>query len=327
LLSFEQVQHGVVVQKLPSSHYFIVRAKLPFSRQRFDIRFSASTPESPRDFKRHPLQYQITTSKDSQNLLTSLDDRRLQKFGYAPIDPAGQLYGIVVLAPSTRRIVPGSCYFLIYIDRSVALSRAIAEAEDVLDSTQEDWQAKAMFNELHGGYRRSSMLFEKRLQMKADLCEGVLGKAASTFTDASKSRIDEAPPSPLSQSPATSPATGSRHRKSSIGSSSVGFESKPSVTVAQLQQNLRAVLESHTKDTAEEVHFDVALRSGEVVHRLRERSDFPGYFEGFYSLVEADIGQTVELFMRFPLAHASDYVPRKLGSWFVCRNESFPDNF
>merc|ERR1712039_484936 len=80
-----------------------------------------------------------------------------------------------------------------------------------------------------------------------------------------------------------------------------------------------------------DIHFDIILygmeRKGECVYRLRERSDFPGFYEGLINFREVDVTTSVRLQFRTPREHAAAYAPRALGTWRVCRNEHLPINF
>merc|ERR1711908_195438 len=82
----------------------------------------------------------------------------------------------------------------------------------------------------------------------------------------------------------------------------------PAGTVKQksgeIISRLRAVLEPWTQDSEGDIHLDVILcgleRKGECVHRLRERCDFPGFFEGLINFRESEATTTVRLQLRTP---------------------------
>lgn len=319
------------MQKLLRGSHFLVRAKLPMSRQRFELRLFASTASHP-NFKRHPLRFSITSSKECQGLLSTLEDPRKRKFGYCQISTAAQHLGIVVIAPSTRRITAGSCYFLVFVDKSAALAAARAEKQqrEKTLAESEGFQAMRRSGKLLTcdaspssglGQPPASRVYTERLQAQA-MPDDVLSKAALAARSRvriSADRIDEDDVSPPGSSYA-------RQRKGAEGGPTAAAFLPPS-SVACLQHNLRAVLEKRTQDTAEDVQIDVSLRGGEVLHRLRERSDFPGYFEGLFSFSELDVEKKVQLFCRFPIVHAAEYAPRKLGEWQVFRDEQLPQNF
>jgi hypothetical protein len=360
----DEVPCGATVQKLPAGNYFLVRAKLPMSRQRFEIRFFASVASSPDEFKKHPLRYLITTGKECQSLLSTLEDPRRKKFGYCQIDATAQQSGIVVISPVTRRLSTGSIYFLVYVDKSVALAYAKAELEKVyhdawLISISEGLEAgpkgrssskrrsieahrstNAPFASNVGG--RNMRLFTHRIQVQ-DIPDESLCKAAQAVQSAVKRSAEEMdivewtpPPSrkgfrksiaaiKVHENPAT--ADPEQRKKDSTKKKDSTSSDGQAATVLNLQSNLRAILEKHTQDACADVTFDVSLRGGEVLYRLRERTDLPGFFEGLFSFNDQDIGQKVELYYRFPWLHAVEYSPRKLGDWCVVRDEPLPQNF
>jgi len=95
----------------------------------------------------------------------------------------------------------------------------------------------------------------------------------------------------------------------------------------EMYQKLRGVLEPQTQNSQGDIHLDVAIHNGENMQRLRERHDFPGFFEGLVSFSDADAGTAVMLLLRFPGIHAAEYSRRIIGEWNVCRLEHFPLNF
>lgn len=110
----EEVPRAVQVLKLQD--IFIVRAKLPFARSRYELRFYVSSVREPSVLEKHTLKYWITTTETCQTLLSSFEDPLLQKFGLCQTPRVAQLDGASVIAPSTHRIVSGLCYFLVHID-------------------------------------------------------------------------------------------------------------------------------------------------------------------------------------------------------------------
>lgn len=359
----EEVDYGAIVQKLPEGNHFLVRAKLPMSRQRFEIRLFTTSVESPDDFKRHPLRYTITTGNNCKSLLSTLEDPRKRKFGYCPLDPSGQINGIVVIAPVTRRIATGDCYFLVYVDKAVALAAARAEVDkayrkvrhgnDDADSSvpgrsRSKKRPSKIFTalEMRSSHQmRKTRLFTDSLEVQ-ECPEDTLCKAAAAAHSAVKISADAIDEGEMT--PELSPKDKYKSRQSIRGGprSSATDESKKSAaqkaqksdspsrtagqatTVSRLHFNLRALLEGSTQDATTEIALDLSLRGGEVLYRMKERSDFPGLYEALVTFSEAkDLEQTVQLSYRFPIIHAYEYAPRKLGEWFVSKDEQLPLNF
>jgi hypothetical protein len=353
----ELVLGGALIQKLPcEGNYFLLRAKLPMRRQRFEIRLwtSTSSMTRPADFKKHPLSFFITTSSQCQALLSTLEDPRKKKFGYCLLDPTGQLHGIVVIAPIMRRIAAGTCYFLVYVNKSIALAHAEEEREkaymdkqgsqmtvfekDARESSSSGLQGslsdQGLLVSVDTSQPGSTRLYTDRLEVHTIPTSGLsrAAKAALSMMRLSADTIEGDNLTPVgtpsdgrrSKSPNRLCSKSSRSKKASIETS---LGQRPAATVGRLQANLHAVLEKHTQDTAAEVQLDVSLRGGEIIHRLKERTDFPGFFEGLFSFSEHDVEQTVQLYYRFPMAHSFEYAPRKLGDWFVVKDEHLPPNF
>lgn len=112
----EEVPRATHVMKLQD--HFIVRLKFPFARSRYELRIALSTSDAPARLKSHSLKYFITTSDTCQTLLSSFDDSLMPKFGLCIGSRMAQLDGVVILSPSTYRIVNGWCYFLVYLHPS-----------------------------------------------------------------------------------------------------------------------------------------------------------------------------------------------------------------
>merc|ERR1712167_187732 len=77
-----------------------------------------------------------------------------------------------------------------------------------------------------------------------------------------------------------------------------GSSTPPSGTpldkVSEAQHSVREHLEPRTQDSCSgEVHLDVVMHDGRCVQRLREREDFPGFFEGLFNFAEEDVGTLV----------------------------------
>jgi len=262
----EEVMHATQIQKFPNHHFF-VRVKLPMARRRYELRFLVSGHgDPPGALRRHPLKYMISTSQTCQTLLSSLEDPLLSRFGYAKISLLAQSHGIIILSPLTWRVAVGHCYFLVYVDTSVALPSARADAE------------------------------------AADLpCEDAVDDVGTTLFS---QRL-------LSDKESCSPRSSHFH----------------GTDVFELHRKCRDALEPHTQNCGGEVHLDVSIHNGEYMHRLRERLDFPGFFEGLVSLSDADATTAVKLLIRYPRVHAAEYSRRTIGEWCVCRAEYFPINF
>lgn len=331
----EEVPNGTLVQKFPQNH-FVVRLKLPIARMRFEVRIFTSTTGSPKEHVKHPLKYVITTGKECQSLLPSLDDPRKKKYGFVQLDPSAHLHGIVVIAPMTRRLSTGKVYFLVYVDRSQALAGAEADLEKVqkrLNEGKELSQAKPLME-------RNKRLYNERLQLQelseSDLlCDAAKNHRSTVRTSADKLDLDDRAESPPLKSDAGSPMSPAspkqRRGSGGTGRSKTGLSTASAATggssVGAIQKNLCALLEKTTQDTTAAVQLDVALRGGDVIYQLRQRCDFPDLYEGIFSFGEQDVEATVELHYRFPLTHAYEFAPRKLGEWMVVKDEVLPPNF
>jgi len=290
----EDVPHAAQAQRLPGDHFFIT-AKMPMARTRYELRLAVSKKDTPEELHSVPWKYMITTGDQCQMLLTSLEDPLRRKFGLAPVTLAAQLYGVVVLAPLTRRIMVGQCYFLVYVDQAVALS-AVQAGVDAAEATASK-EGRRAFSE-RAAACRSSMEVTPRRAPSSRLFSSRLVPPEAT-SDVSR---------------------GPGRRKMNGGG--VSLEQ----AVGELYKRLHSTLAPHTQDTARQVHLDVALRGGDCVFPLQERLDFPNLYEGLVNFGEADALLPVSLFLRVPL-HATEYAPRRLAEWLVCRVEHFPINF
>lgn len=283
----EEVLNAVQVQKLPGS-YFIVRIKLPMAHSRYELRLYASSWRSPHELVRTSLVYQITTADQCQTLLSSLEDPLSRKFGLASVFANAQLHGVLVLAPMTRRIVIGRSYFLVHVDRALAVA---TEQESIS-------RAQSPRVEEGGGPGARGLrtrFFEERLGL------GLPGV--------------EAP-----RRPAPVVVAAPKHAPVAKGRGT-------GVPVKQLHGCLRSALERHTQDTTGDVHLDVVLRGTECIARLRERDDAPGFFEGFVNFSIADVSAPVQLLLRCPGVHAGEFTPRRVCEWLIVSGEHFPINF
>ncbi|CAE7531223.1 unnamed protein product [Symbiodinium sp. CCMP2456] len=111
------VPRAAQAQRLPNWN-FLIRVKIPLPRARYQLRIQ---PDSAEDGS--GLCYSITFNEATRvpALLTSLDEPLAMKFGYAPMTSAGQVHGVVLLSPLMFRIPAGTAYFLIWVNKAVAL--------------------------------------------------------------------------------------------------------------------------------------------------------------------------------------------------------------
>ncbi|CAE7215496.1 unnamed protein product, partial [Symbiodinium pilosum] len=119
------VPRAAQAQRLPNWN-FLIRVKIPLPRARYQLRIQ---PQSLEDGP--GLCYSITFNESTRvpALLTSLDEPLALKFGYAPMTAAGQVHGVVLLSPLMFRIPAGTAYFLIWINKALALGN-LGEAEE-----------------------------------------------------------------------------------------------------------------------------------------------------------------------------------------------------
>lgn len=311
----EQIHHAAQAQRFQDS-FFVVRVKLPMARCRYELRLNTSCHRTPGKLEPHWLKYTITTGDMCQTLLSSLEDPLIRKFGYAELSPAMQLHGFVLLAPLTYRIMVGRCHFLVYVDTRKALDRALASSSpaDIAgsgvlprDDAQKNSHGTPLWEEEQRAENPSSLLttlFSERLRMQGD---------GATKSGRSRSK------SPRQASKAAS-------RRSNVSIPGKDTTLSPGM-VDELQRLLRTTLEPNAQDSIGGVHMDVVLNNGECVCRLRERADFPGFFEGFFTFSDADAGSPVRLQFRTPAVHPAVYAPRLIAEWLVCRSDHFPINF
>lgn len=131
---------------------FLVRCKIPLPRFRYYLRLWPA----PNEVFAQPLQYNISVidAAHTPSLLPSLEDPLISKFGFAPISAAAQALGIIPVAPRMYRVPVGECYFLIYVDKAIALA-AMKNNEDENE-----------MNNPHCAPRLHTRLFNRRLGTK-----------------------------------------------------------------------------------------------------------------------------------------------------------------
>jgi len=238
----------------------------------------------------------------------------------------------------------------VYVDKAVALAYARKEYERAYsDGFTQDADGSPVRTKRRGSIPQSdasakgTRLFSDRLQVP-ELSDSSLCKAAQAMRSAVKKSADsmeeilETPP-PSRHGTKQRITHGSpsghhhHHQHDKDGHHhELPMQTSQALTVSHLHHNLRAVLEKNTQDSCVDVALEVSLRGGEVLYRLRERPDFPGLYEGLFSFTSErepyrDVDQTVQLFYRFPVAHSIEYAPRKIGDWFIVREEQLPQNF
>jgi hypothetical protein len=274
--------------------YMLIWVKLPMPRCRFELRlwtaFGTGTADNPVQLKQHSLKYNIISGDKCQTLLTSMQDALRTKYGLAQFSLASQRYGIMVVAPSSHRIQVGPCYFLVCVDLNVAIAAARA---DIVTATKDAKATDSQSESLSGRGRDhvATTLFSARL-------------------------LTHRPP----------PRQRGR-RLTAVPHDIAADLVKPAEEGNEFYTKLRSVLELRCQDSDGEVHLDVALHNGESVYRLQEHPDFRGFYEGSFIISEADVGTHVELSVRFPRVHVSDFARRPLARWVVHRNEHLPLNF
>jgi len=314
----EEVPFATQVQKL-GFEYFLVRIKLPMARCRYELRLKASPVEEPNQMQKQQLKYMITTGEQCQTLLSSLEDPLLRKFGFAHLSPASQVHGTLVLAPSTKRIVVGQCYFLVYVDPklakaaasaiSVAARRAVSETKGHSQANAWSPQTPLSAADDHDDMnpRHITTLFSQRL-----LCRDPFNP------DLFKSELSTRRRAGVPRAAAT---TGEDLQISNQAQLSAG------TGLGHLYQRLSSALEKNTQDSHGSIHLALVLHNGECVLRLRERYDIPGLYEALVNFTDSSASTSVKLIMHFPQEHVIEYSPQLLAEWLVCRTEHFPINF
>jgi len=122
---------------------FLVRVKIPMPRQKYELRFFASSHDQPRTLHLQSFSYQISAAASCPVLLRSLEDKLMSKYGYGMITAEAQLNGLTVLSPLKYRVPTGKCYFLVIVDVERALSaarQALPEGLEVKVKSQDDEQ-------------------------------------------------------------------------------------------------------------------------------------------------------------------------------------------
>lgn len=120
---FTEVERACHCIKL-RDHIFLVGVKLPLPRHYYELKFSASLLGSPREVQPSLLRYFINTSGKCSAIVRSLDDRMMEKYGFVKVQIGAQLHGVTIIAPCKFRVPVGQIYFLMHVDRSVALQAA-----------------------------------------------------------------------------------------------------------------------------------------------------------------------------------------------------------
>mmetsp|Transcript_92494 Transcript_92494/g.220109 ORF Transcript_92494/g.220109 Transcript_92494/m.220109 type:complete len:919 (+) Transcript_92494:73-2829(+) len=117
-------------------HIFLVRVKLPLPSH-YELKFSVSLPETPREVEAHPFRYYINASSKCPAIVRSLDDRLMAKYGFVKLQVEAQLSGVTIISPCKFRVPVGQVYFLVHVDQSAAL-QAAQDALPPLYSDSED---------------------------------------------------------------------------------------------------------------------------------------------------------------------------------------------
>ncbi|CAE7220307.1 unnamed protein product [Symbiodinium natans] len=114
------VPRAAQAQRLPNWN-FLIRVKIPLPRARYELRIE---PDSLEDGPGLCYSIAFNESTRAPALLTSLDEPLAMKFGYAPMTSAGQVNGVALFSPLMFRIPAGTAYFLIWVNKAVALREA-----------------------------------------------------------------------------------------------------------------------------------------------------------------------------------------------------------
>eukprot|EP00440_Ansanella_granifera_P000634 gb/GFBE01000687.1/.p1 GENE.gb/GFBE01000687.1/~~gb/GFBE01000687.1/.p1 ORF type:complete len:1096 (+),score=220.61 gb/GFBE01000687.1/:1-3288(+) len=118
-----EVQRGAQTEKL-GDNIFLVRVKIPMPRYKYELRFHLATHEEPRSMSLHPFRYVIAAAPSCPTLVRSVEDKMMQKFGFAQLTAETQINGLHLLSPSKYRVSTGQCYFLVFVDVQAALAAA-----------------------------------------------------------------------------------------------------------------------------------------------------------------------------------------------------------
>lgn len=293
----EPVPNGVQVQRL-RDQVFVIRAKMPMARCRYQIRFKVSEREAPFELQTHPLKYMVVTGEQCQTLLSSLEDPLRTLFGLARVSPEAQHFGAYVLSPPLRRILVGTVYFLVHIDEAVAQARAEAEAS----------------REAQGGDGGSAAGFALR-RADPEGRQEALGSGQGLGA-ASRRRGQE-----------TTTTLFSHRLLPREGHGSLRGKAGPPPEVHGLQGMARELLEARTQDGLGEIKLDLVTTGGEHLRRLRPRDDFPGFYEGLVTFSDSEVSKTLRLQLRAPKSQLSEFSQRTLCEWFICRQGHFPIGF
>lgn len=136
-----------------------MRVKLPLPRHYYELKFSISSLESPREIQPSTLQYFVNTSGKCPAIVRSLDDRMMEKYGFVKVQIENQLNGITIISPCKFRVPVGQTYFLMHVDRSIALQAA----RDALPPVHASLKKKETSSSAE-----STSLFDERLRPSKD---------------------------------------------------------------------------------------------------------------------------------------------------------------
>ncbi|CAK9061245.1 unnamed protein product [Durusdinium trenchii] len=112
------VPRAAQAQRLPNWN-FLIRVKIPLPRSKYQLRIK---PDPMQDGA-SSLCYSVAFNESvkAPALLASLDEPLASKFGYAPFTSDAQAHGVILISPLMYRIPTGRAYFLVYVDKALAL--------------------------------------------------------------------------------------------------------------------------------------------------------------------------------------------------------------
>lgn len=157
---------------------FLVRVKLPLPRHYYELKFSISSLESPREIQPSTLQYFVNTTGKCPAIVRSLDDRMMEKYGFVQVQIENQLNGITIISPCKFRVPVGQTYFLMHVDRSIALQAARDALPPVYASRKKKETAGPAYTSLFDERLRPSKDFRspKEVRMMQDTLQGEISK-------------------------------------------------------------------------------------------------------------------------------------------------------
>lgn len=96
-----------------------------------------------------------------------------------------------------------------------------------------------------------------------------------------------------------------------------------------LWKKMHDLLGHCSQDCDGRVHLEISMEhlQGCMTHRLRERPDFPGFFEGLVTFKESDSARSVQLLLTCPGVEDYQYRPLKAAEWAVFRADHYPIGF